>query len=140
MDKKYTTSDIVTTLNVNVRTAQRYVESLINKENNKLSFKKDVFDLIIERHSNDIIATDENSNLIEEFFTPEDYEEFKKRLTEYPLIIKHIDTLQAQIEYHKQQYSDLMKLHSEFMQMHQITLQNMNQRNFIEAKEKGLDK
>lgn len=111
--KKYTTSDIVATLNVNVRTAQRYVESLINKENNKLSFNKDVFDLIIKRHTNDKETTEDDNNLIEEFFTPEDYEEFKKRLTEYPLIIKHIDTLKEQISYHKKQYEDLMVLHRE---------------------------
>lgn len=139
MDNKYTTSDIVATLGVSVRTAQRYVENLVNKENNKLYFNKDVFDLIIERHTNDKEATDSNNDLIEQYFTEEEYEEFQKRLIEYPLIIKNIIDLKNQIEYHKKQYSDLMQLHEQFLQMHKITLQNISQRNFIEAKEKKLD-
>ena len=79
MSQKFTTDDIVTTLNVNIRTAQRYVESLIIKDKNKISFEKDVFDLIISRHTNDNLTTDENE-VITDYFTPEEYEEFKKRL------------------------------------------------------------
>jgi|SRR5690554_2575694 len=137
MAKTYNTNDIATTLNVSIRTAQRYVKQLINSDN---TIDEDIFNLIIERHRNDKETTEDDSNLIEEFFTPEDYEEFKKRLTEYPLIVKHIDTLKEQISYHKKQYEDLMVLHRELINMHQISLNNTQQRNYIEAKEKNLDK
>ncbi len=139
MSQKFTTDDIVTTLNVNIRTAQRYVESLIIKDKNKISFEKDVFDLIISRHTNDNLTTDENE-VITDYFTPEEYEEFKKRLIEYPMIKKHIDSLQGEIDYHRTQYESLMQLHKEFVQMHQTALNNISQRNWIEVKEKKLDK
>lgn len=137
MAKTYNTNDIATTLNVSIRTAQRYVKQLINSDN---TIDEDIFNLIIERHRNDEEATDSENDLIEQFFTESEYEEFKKRLTEYPLIIRHIDTLKEQISYHKKQYEDLMVLHRELINMHQISLNNTQQRNYIEAKEKNLDK
>ena len=137
MAKTYNTNDIATTLNVSIRTAQRYVKQLINSDN---TIDEDIFNLIIERHRNDEEATDSENDLIEQFFTESEYEEFKKRLTEYPLIIRHIDTLKEQISYHKKQYEDLMVLHRELINMHQISLNNTQQRNHIEAKEKNLDK
>lgn len=138
MSQKFTTDDIATTLNVNLRTAQRYIENLVTKEKNKSYFEKDVFDLIILRQTNDKQTTDENE-IITDYFTPEEYEEFRKRLIEYPMIKKHIDSLQTEIDYHKNQYQSLMQLHKEFVQMHQTALNNVTQRNWIEAKEKRLD-
>lgn len=139
MSEKYTANDIATTLNVNIRTAQRYVENVFTKENNKVSFDKDVFDLIILRHGNDNQTTTDDTEIITDYFTADEYEEFKKRLIEYPMLKKHIDSLQNEIEYHKNQYQSLMVLHKEFMQMHQTSLNNATQRNWIEAKEKRLD-
>ena len=139
MNNKYTTDDIATTLNVSIRTAQRYIENLINKDVSKISFKKDVFDLIISRYSNDTKTTLSDTEIITDYFTPDQYEEFKKRLIEYPMLKKHIEGLQNEIEYHKTQYQSLMHLHKEFIQMHQTALNNATQRNWIEAKEKHLD-
>lgn len=139
MSKKYTTNDITTTLNVSTRTAQRYIENLVNKDFGKTYFEKDVFDLIISRHSNDNTTTTENNEIITDYFTIDEYEEFKKRLIEYPMLKKHIEGLQNEIEYHKSQYENLMHLHKEFIQMHQMALENTTQRNWIEAKEKQLD-
>lgn len=139
MENKYTTDDIATTLNVSIRTAQRYIENLVNKDIGKLYFEKDVFDLIISRHRNDNQTTADDTEIITDYFTADEYEEFKKRLIEYPMLKKHIDGLQNEIEYHKSQYQSLMVLHKEFMQMHQTALNNATQRNWIEAKEKRLD-
>lgn len=138
-DNKYSTDDIATTLNVSIRTAQRYVESLVNKGVGKLFFERDVFDLIISRHSNDNQTTEDDTEIITDYFTPDQYEEFRKRLIEYPMLKKHIEGLQSEIEYHKNQYKNLMHLHKEFMEMHQTALNNNAQRNWIEAKEKRLD-
>nr|WP_298007129.1 hypothetical protein [uncultured Flavobacterium sp.] len=139
MSEKYTANDIATTLNVNIRTAQRYVENVFTKENNKISFDKDVFDLIILRHGNDNQTTTDDTEIITDYFTADEYEEFKKRLIEYPMLKKHIDSLQNELRYHKSQYENLMILHKEFMQLHHASLNNITQRNWIEVKEKGLD-
>ena len=52
---------------------------------------------------------------------------------------KHIESLQTEIEYHKNQYESLMALHREFVKMQEKALDNLTQRSFIEAKEKGFD-
>ena len=69
-------------LKVSKRTAQRYIENIIIKENKKSTFLEDVFDLIISRHQNDNITTDDNNDLITEYFTEEEYKEFHKRTSE----------------------------------------------------------
>lgn len=139
LDMKYTTSDISATLGVSLRTAQRYLKELTAFENGKTFINKDVFDLIILRHGSDNQTTADDTEIITDYFTAEDYEEFKKRLIEYPMLKKHIDSLQNELRYHKTQYENLMILHKEFMQLHHASLNNITQRNWIEVKEKGLD-
>jgi hypothetical protein len=143
MSNKYNSDDIAATLNVTKRTAQRYIENLLSKDNGQFYFEKDVFDLIIERHTNDIQTTETDTDGINEFFTQDQYREFQKRLIEYPMFKKHIEAMQEEISYHKQQYETLMGLHKEFMQMHKSlqekSYDNLTQRSWIEAKEKGLD-
>lgn len=133
--KKYTTSDIAATLNVHVRTAQRYVQSIINEDK---SFNEDVFNLIIERHQHDNETTDSDNELIQEGFTQSEYDMFKKWLTEYPLLNNHIKSLEDEIDYHRSKYDELMRLHEQFITMHTKTLDNISQRNYIEAKEKNV--
>lgn len=130
--KKYTTSDIAATLNVHVRTAQRYVQNLINEDK---SFSEDVFDLIIERHQNDEEATDK----ITEEFTSESYDHFQRVIAQFPLLKEHIKSLEKEIEYHKTKYDELMKLHEQIIIMHNKTLDSIIQRNYIEAKEKNIE-
>ena len=81
-----------------------------------------------------------------EAFSQEEYLEFQKRLTEYPLLKEkieesknrlddskeYIQTLLNELEYHKQTYQ-------KHLEMHQKMIDVFQQRNFIEAKEKGLD-
>ena len=83
---------------------------------------------------------------IVEAFSQEEYLEFQKRLTEYPLLKEkieeskdrlidskeYIQTLLNELEYHKQIYQ-------KHLDMHQKMIDVFQQRNFIEAKEKGLD-
>lgn len=150
MKEKYTTSDISATLNVSLRTAQRYIENLVKNNNGKIAIEKDVFDLLIQRHTNDnqatqeqqfddIKLTDEN-NLIADYFTLAEYEEFKKRLTEYPLLKQmlnsseeYINSLKNDLEYHR-------KIYQKHLDIHEKLIDSIKERNFIEAKEKKLDK
>lgn len=137
--KKYSSSDISTTLNVSIRTAQRYIESLVLYENGKTYINEDVFNLIISRHTNDTETTEGNTEGITEFFTTEEYEEFQKRLTEYPMLKQmlkaseeYIELLKRDVEYHREVYQKHLNIHEKL-------IESIKERNFIEAKEKKLD-
>ena len=142
MKDKYTTKDISRTLSVSERTARRYIEKLVTIDKGILYIEEDLYDFIITKYSADNLRTDDgqptDTEGITEFFTQDEYIEFQKRLTEYPLLNKHIESLQIEIDYQKNQYNELIKLHSEFIQMHKLTMNTMVQRNYIEAKEKGI--
>ena len=141
--KTYTSSDIATMLKVSKRTAQRYIENLVNQENGKIIIKKDVLDLIITRHINDNQTTEtrhtNNNEGITEFFSNEEYEEFKKRLIEYPVLKEmlkssedYINTLRNELNYHRSIYQKHLDIHGKL-------IDSIKERNFIEAKEKKLD-
>jgi len=150
MKEKYTTSDISATLGVSLRTAQRHLENLVKTTNGKTEIEKDVFDLLIKRHTNDNQATQERqsddfelideNDLITNYFTLAEYEEFKKRLTEYPLLKQmlnsseeYINNLKNDLEYHRRVYQ-------KHLDMHEKLIDSIKERNFIEAKEKKLDR
>lgn len=149
MKKKYTTKDISATLGVSLRTAQRYLENLVNTDNGKTTIEKDVFDLLTHRHANDNQATEkrqsndtgtsDEDDLIIDSFTPSEYEEFKKRLTEYPLLKQmlnsseeYINNLKNDLEYHR-------RIYQKHLDIHEKLIDSIKERNFIEAKEKKLD-
>ena len=152
MSKKYTSEDLSKALNTSKRTAQRYIDKIFDKSNKEVSFEEDIFNVLIQRHHNDNIATD-NDNGITEYFTEEEYLEFQKRLTEYPLLKQQLEdskdnlnTLLNELEYHKSAYTKQLLLHEKLIESisekainERIILDTIKQRNFIEAKEKGLD-
>lgn len=127
---KYTISDISATLSVTERTVQRWIETLVIKEGNKILVPEDVLELLKSRHVNDKVATspdiEEKQFDRVEYFTEEEYQEFHKRLVEY-------DILKDQLQYHRKSSES----HNKQMEM---ILQMMEQRNYIEAKEKKLDR
>ena len=127
---KYTLSDISATLSVTERTVQRWIETLVIKEGNKILVPEDVLELLKSRHVNDKVATspdiEEKQFDRVEYFTEEEYQEFHKRLVEY-------DILKDQLQYHRKSSES----HNKQMEM---ILQMMEQRNYIEAKEKKLDR
>jgi wyosine [tRNA(Phe)-imidazoG37] synthetase (radical SAM superfamily) len=130
MMTKYTISDISATLSVTERTVQRWIETLVIKEGNKILVPEDVLELLKSRHVNDKVATspdiEEKQFDRVEYFTEEEYQEFHKRLVEY-------DILKDQLQYHRKSSES----HNKQMEM---ILQMMEQRNYIEAKEKKLDR
>ena len=130
MMTKYTISDISATLSVTERTVQRWIETLVIKEGNKILVPEDVLELLKSRHVNDKVATspdiEEKQFDRVEYFTEEEYQEFHKRLVEY-------DILKDQLQYHRKSSESYNK------QMEMI-LQMMEQRNYIEAKEKKSDR
>lgn len=95
---KYSISDIATTFSVSERTAQRWVESLILRQGNKMFIEEDVFDLLKSRHAHDKENTDFERI---EYFTEEEYQEFHKRLAEYPHLKEQIQYVLKDLEYYR---------------------------------------
>lgn len=152
MNDKYTSENLAEILKISKRTAQRYIDKLLDKTGKEVSFNEDVLNLLAQRHDNDNTATD-NDNGITEYFTEDEYQEFQKRLTEYPLLKQQLEeskenlsTLLNEMEYHKTAYTKQLLLHEKLIDSiaekainERIMLDSIRQRNFIEAKEKGLD-
>ena len=151
MNEKYTSENLAEILKISKRTAQRYIDKLLDKTGKEVSFNEDVLNLLVQRHNNDNITTDDD-NGITEYFTEDEYQEFQKRLTEYPLLKQQLEeskenlsTLLNEMEYHKTAYTKQLLLHEKLIDSiaekainERIMLDSIRQRNFIEAKEKGL--
>ncbi|WP_313582016.1 HTH domain-containing protein [Chishuiella sp.] len=152
MNNKYTSENLAEILKISKRTAQRYIDKLLDKTGKEISFNEDVLNLLVQRHNNDNTTT-EDDNGITEYFTEDEYQEFQKRLTEYPLLKQQLEeskenlnTLLNEMEYHKTAYTKQLLLHEKLIDSiaekainERIMLDSIRQRNFIEAKEKGLD-
>lgn len=145
--KNYTTKEAAKLLGVSERTIQRHITTLIETlktPNNKgFTIPEDIVNLLSSRHQNDKTATDSDKENSEfpyvEYFTEEEYEEFKKRITEYPFLKEQIsisqeylESLKSQIEYFRMSYHRQLDIHEKL-------IDSVKERNFIEAKEKGLD-
>ena len=143
---------LYTIFNVNIRTVQRHIATIIeelkNTDKKGVLIPEDIVNLLRQRQSNDTITTSErhyDNNENEQFpyveyFTAEEYEEFKKRITEYPFLKEqiesskqHLETMDKQIEYFRFSYNKQLEIHEKL-------IDSFRERNFIEAKEKGLDK
>jgi len=134
MKTEYTIKELSDKLSVSTRTVERYLKSLYTKENNKIMIPLDVVKLLEVRHKSDTSPTEPRQEEYDvvEGFTNEEYEEFQKRLIEYPALKEKVDYLLRDIEYHKK------SIESHNRQM-EILLRNMEQRNYIEAKDKKLE-
>ena len=90
--KKYTTKEVSEIFGVSIRTVQRHIatiiEELTNTDKKGFLIPQDVVDLLKQRHLNDTMTTlerhDDDSENEEfpfvEYFTADEYEEFKKYL------------------------------------------------------------
>ena len=75
---------------------------------------------------------DESDNVVE-LFTKDEYQEFHRRLSEYPILKDRVGDILNELDYHKRSAES----HNKQME---IILNMMQQRNYIEAKEKKIDK
>ncbi|TXI96085.1 MAG: helix-turn-helix domain-containing protein [Chryseobacterium cucumeris] len=155
-DKKYSTADIASELGKNERTIRRWISDLISIDGGKYTMSEDVAELLRKKSSadttTDTLRTPTDIQEKEEFpyveyFTEEEYEEFKKRITEYPFLKEQIENskeylkaMENQIEYFRTSYNKQLEIHENLVQSVKNFSDNLVQRNFIEAKEKGLDK
>lgn len=134
-NRNYTIKELSDMYSVTTRTIIRHLESLYFIEKNKTYVPFDIVKLLEVRHKYDTSMTVEKTkedsieNEIEyditEGFSNEEYQEFQKRLIEYPM-------LQKDLEYHRKSAES----HQRQMEM---ILKHLQERNYIEAMDKKLN-
>lgn len=139
MNKIYTTSEVANLLNVSDRTVRRYLNSYFTTNKGTFEISHKMVKLLENEHfgqAADSLRTQADSLSANfdhvEYFTEEEYREFHKRLSEYPVLKDYIQTVLNELEYHKK------SAESHNRQMEIIT-RTLEQRNYIEAKEKRLE-
>ena len=127
MKKEYTIKELADTLSVSTRTIQRHLKDLYKTQDNKVLIPLDVVELLKERHGYDKkhdTGTTQEFDVVEGF-SNEEYQEFQKRLIEYPMLLKDLEYHRKSAESHQRQM--------------EMILSNLMQRNFIEAKDKKIE-
>jgi|TARA_R110000744_G_C19367766_1_gene562095 hypothetical protein len=133
--KKYSVSEISRQTGDSSRQVQRKLKDLINIDKGSYKVDESIIKMLYPESVDDMITTsDDNTEEYDvvEGFSSEEYQEFQKRLIEYPLLKQHLETIMNQLEYFKESSASKDK------QM-ELILENIQQRNFIEAKDKKLD-
>lgn len=126
MENKYTTKQIAEILGVSDRSVRRYLTNYFSVDNGVYSVSDKMLEILKKEHSPD-------SDIVVQEFTEDEYQEFHRRLSEYPILKERISDVLNELDYHKRSAES----HNRQME---IILQTLQQRNFIEAKEKKLDK
>jgi predicted transcriptional regulator len=126
VENKYTTKQIAEILGVSDRSVRRYLTNYFSVDNGVYKVSDKMLEILKKEHSPD-------SDIVVQEFTEDEYQEFHKRLSEYPILKERISDVLNELDYHKRSAES----HNRQMQ---IILQTLQQRNFIEAKEKKLDK
>lgn len=127
MKKEYTIKELADTLSVSTRTVQRHLKDLCKTHDNKVLIPLDVVKLLKARHgydNNHDTGTTQEFDVVEGF-SNEEYQEFQKRLIEYPMLLKDLEYHRKSAESHQRQM--------------EMILSNLMQRNFIEAKDKKIE-
>jgi hypothetical protein len=121
----YNTKQIAEILKVSDKTVRRYLNSYFTINNGAYEVSEKMLDVL----KNDYI---ENPDIVVQEFTSGEYLEFHKRLSEYPVLMDRITDILKDLEYHRK------SAESHNLQM-ELILRNLEQRNYIEAKDKKLD-
>ena len=141
--KTFTIKELSEEFKVSERTILRQIQTISDKLKNPYSksfiIDEDLKNFIFS-DSFQTISDNENEEFPHvEYFTSDEYEEFKKRITEYPFLKEqiesskqHLEAMEKQIEYFRFSYNKQLEIHEKL-------IDSFRERNFIEDKEKGLD-
>lgn len=122
----YKLKEIAEILKVSDRTVERYLKSYFSIEKGTYVVSEKMLNVLKNEY------TDTTSDTIVEEFTKDEYSEFHKRLSEYPVLKDRITDVLNELDYHRRSADS----HNRQME---IILNAMQQRNYIEAKEKKID-
>lgn len=145
MENKYTTKQIADILGVTDKSVRRYLNSYFFINNGAYEVSEKMLTILKSDYlgqSSDSLRTGEEpqeplkgnedfENGRIEYFTEDEYQEFHKRLSEYPYLKERVDDILNELDYHKRAGES----HNKQME---IILQTLQQRNYIEAKEKKI--
>lgn len=122
----YKLKEVAEILGVSDRTVERYLKSYFSIEKGAYVVSEKMLEVLKNQY-----LEIESDTVVEEF-TKDEYQEFHRRLSEYPFLKEKIKDILNELDYHKK------SINSHNKQM-EIILNMMQQRNYIEAKEKKLD-
>lgn len=136
--KNYTIKELADLLEVSERTILRQIQTISDKLKNPYSKDFTISEDLKNFIFSDKFQTDSDKENEDDFdyfeaFTAEEYIEFQKRINEYPVLKEYIESLKTELEF----------LRFNFAQQNETNkslVQTLREKNFIEAKEKGLDK
>ena len=142
--KEYSIKDLALEFGISERTILRQIQTISDKLKNPYSKDFAISEDLKNALFSDKFQTNSDNENEEfphvEYFTSDEYEEFKKRITEYPFLKEqiesskqHLEAMEKQIEYFRFSYNKQLEIHEKL-------IDTFRERNFIEAKEKGLDK
>ena len=142
--KTYNIKEIAEEIGVSERTILRQIQTISDKLKNPYSKDFAISEDLKNALFSDKFQTNSDNENEEfphvEYFTSDEYEEFKKRITEYPFLKEqiesskqHLEAMDKQIEYFRFSYNKQLEIHEKL-------IDSFRERNFIEAKEKRLDK
>ncbi len=142
--KTYNIKEIAEEIGVSERTILRQIQTISDKLKNPYSKDFAISEDLKNALFSDKFQTNSDNENEEfphvEYFTSDEYEEFKKRITEYPFLKEqiesskqHLEAMEKQIEYFRFSYNKQLEIHEKL-------IDSFRERNFIEAKEKRLDK
>ena len=122
----YKLKEVAEILGVSDRTVERYLKSYFFIEKGAYVVSEKMLEVLKNQY-----LEIESDTVVEEF-TKDEYQEFHRRLSEYPFLKEKIKDILNELDYHKKSINS----HNKQMEM---ILNMMQQRNYIEAKEKKLD-
>ena len=141
--KTFTIKELSEEFKVSERTILRQIQTISDKLKNPYSksfiIDEDLKNFIFS-DSFQTISDNENEEFPHvEYFTSDEYEEFKKRITEYPFLKEQIESSKQHLEAKEKQIEYFRFSYNKQLEIHEKLIDSFRERNFIEAKEKGLD-
>jgi predicted transcriptional regulator len=124
MENLYNSKEIAEILGVSDKSVRRYLNTYLSINNGAYQVSEKMLNILKLEYLGQPADSDVQEFKRVEYFTEEEYQEFHKRLVEY-------DILKEQLEYHRKSSES----HNKQMEM---ILHMMQERNFIEAKDKKI--
>jgi predicted transcriptional regulator len=128
----YKVKEIAEILNVSDKSVRRYLNSYFSINDGAYEVSEKMLEILKKEHLGQPAETPDLEYERIEYFTEDEYQEFHKRLIEYPLLKETIEHVMNELDYHKKSAES----HNKQME---IILNTMQQRNYIEAREKKIE-
>lgn len=141
MVKIYSIKEAAEITGTTIRTVQRRCKALnVEKVNRLYQISNDVLKRIKSDNAtrHDTSKTQNNDDdLIQEGFTPEEYAIFKNRLTDYPYLVEQVQDLKNQVEYFKKSLDKQAQIFEKLTDSINNSLIGARERNAIDYKKEN---